>query len=129
MTAFELLMSSGEYVLHRKLFEPFRLSDPREDLCVDSCRRFLVRVLARAVLDVCMYDKGNPHHDSAEAWLLGDVEAHLSLGEIASMVDLEWMLQQIFDVAKEEGVHRDQIRNMKRLLYNLPDDDSSRQLI
>lgn len=125
MTAFERLINSGDYWKDREIFNDFRLADPSVDLSFGSCKRFLVRVLTRAVLDVCMYDSGNPNHDSAKSWLLGHVpEAPIAFRDLADLVDLDWMTEELFSVAQEEGVHRDQIRNMKRLLYNLGDNDS-----
>jgi len=125
MTGVHHVLASGEYRQFQQLVSGIRAGDPVLMWDPYPSARFLIRVVSRAIFDVCMYDDDNPHRESAKNWLLGDVDAAISFRDLMSLVPLDDIIEQVFDMAAEEGVHRDRVRDMKRLLYNLNDNGSS----
>ena len=117
MTAIELVLLNGDHCRDRHSLVDFRLNSTTE-VDPEASRRFLVRILSRAILDVCMYDEEDVRHVSAKDWLLGHVDAYISFVEIAELVGLDFLQSQIFTLAEQEGIHRDKVRDMKKLLYN-----------
>jgi hypothetical protein len=127
MTAIEAVLSSGDYAGSRNLNSDGGVLFFRAERDVDADRRFLVRVAARAIFDVCMYKPGNANYESAKGWLLGTVDTEFRFTDLMDIVELDWMLDQVMSAAHDMGAARSKIRDIKRLLYNLTEDASTEQ--
>ena len=125
MSSLLVALHSGQYSRAQTELLAFELHDPAPENSNDSSRRFLIRVITRAVLDVCMYPDTNENHLSAKDWLLGNHDAAASFLDLASLVGLDSIMGSITAMADQEGVHRDKIRDLKKQLYNWSSDERS----
>lgn len=135
MTAIEAVLNSGEYqhaqanTLDVILRNPYTDDDPR------ASKRFLTRIITRAVLDVSMYPSTDERHCSARNWLLDKVPTDLqrdhdfvvTLSDLSCIVDMDDLHREIVSLATEEGAHRDKVRDLKKQLYNWCENDGEEQ--
>jgi hypothetical protein len=131
MSAIDMVLNEGEYGRFRMLVPETRGAHATAEAGYEGCRRFLIRIVARAVLDVCLYPAGNPLHDSARSWLLSKDEDEgylVSFRQLVDLVGIQDLEKSVLAAAQEEGVYRDKVRDMKGLLYKLSgEDDSARK--
>lgn len=123
MTAIELMIENGD---HRR---GVHIPEIRGNVLLvsptyESCKRFMARVVSRAILDLSMYGEDSPNHKSARDWIDGGLSASgLSFEEAVELIDMEWILDHMHDLLKGEGAPTEKIRNMKRLLYHVSEND------
>lgn len=127
MSAIAHVLNSGEY---RQSSEPvlgvvLRSSVSGHDH--ENSRRFLIRIVTRAVLDVSMYGPHNENHRSARAWLMGEQDSLLSFSDIVQIAGMTDIQKAIENLAEEDGYSREKVRDVRRQLYDRGVDDDGEE--
>jgi len=122
MTALQIAIDSGDYANEFHLLPELRSLIPKRLDGSESCRRFLLRVVTRSIIDVCVYPEGNPSHDSARDWLMGKDDSAMPFRDLVLLLDLEWIECQVIAILKGNTAHKNKVMEMKRLIYRLGED-------
>lgn len=127
MTAIAHVLNAGEYQYAQTNTLDVILRSPHDDEDPRASRRFLTRIITRAILDVSMYPETDERHQSAKSWLLEKHQAVVSFEDLSCIVDMDDLQGMVMALAQEEGVHRTRVRDLKKQLYNWCENDSEEQ--
>lgn len=117
MTAIELAIDKGEYKEYHFMLPDVRGHARHGESSPESCRRFLMRVLVKAVLDFCALKPTDPYHADAKEWLMGNTEnCPMTVEDLCSIVDMDWALPSIKDLVEKGPGDLSHIGRVRRLL-------------
>lgn len=127
MTAIDIVLECGEYRQYRDFVSRLGIHQVSYQHDFEPCKRFLVRLLSRAIFDASMYPENNPNYRSAKDWLLGKVKGTITFKELVDLVGLNCLADDVLNLVSEEsdGFHKSKIQQMKKLIYNLEGLDGS----
>lgn len=122
MNAAQLVIRAQEYRQAVKDYLGTYVNDTDNGACNWSSKRFLARLVLRAVVDISMYKEDNPHHISAKNWVLGKTKAVVAFSDLLALLGMDSMEDKMIEAAEVDGEAREQIRELKKHFYNWDSD-------